>query len=139
MDEASSPFAAVRKRTELQGIVQGVGFRPFVYRTARRCGIRGRVVNSSDGVVIEGEGSHASVNRFLSMLKTELPPLARADRFTISDLRPHGDLTFAIEPSVSVEGRFAVVPPDVATCTECTSDFTALENRRFASVGASVT
>ena len=124
-------MGGVRKRIEVRGIVQGVGFRPFVYRVARRCGIRGRVLNSSDGVVIEAEGSDKGLESFLSILKTELPPLARIDRLTVYDQTPRGDIDFAIEPSVSVPGRFGLVPPDVATCAECEGDFTSPENRRF--------
>lgn len=121
----------VRRRIEVRGIVQGVGFRPFVYRVARRCDIRGRVLNSSDGVVIEAEGSDDSLTLFLSVLKTELPPLARIDRLAVSDQTPLGVTDFAIEQSVSVPGHFGLVPPDVATCAECASDFTSPENRRF--------
>lgn len=121
----------VRKRVEVRGIVQGVGFRPFVYRVARRCDIRGRVLNSSDGIAIEAEGSETGLENFLSILKTELPPLARIDSLTVSDQTPLGDIDFAIEPSVSVPGRFGLEPPDVATCAECEDDFTSPENRRF--------
>ncbi len=120
-----------RKRIELQGVVQGVGFRPFVYRIAGRCDIRGRVLNSSDGVVIEAEGSDTGLTRFLSILTTELPPLARIDRLAVSDQEPRGDRNFAIEHSVSAHGRFALVPPDVATCAECEADFRDPANRRF--------
>ncbi len=114
-----------RKRIELRGVVQGVGFRPFVYRIARLCEIRGRVLNSSDGVVIEAEGSETSLTRFLSMLTTELPPLARIDRLAVSVQSPLGDRDFSIGHSVSLSGRFALVPPDVATCAECIDDFTS--------------
>ena len=64
--------------------MQGVGFRPFVYRSALRCDIRGRVFNSSGGVVIEAEGGHTGLSRFLSILETELPPLARIDERVVS-------------------------------------------------------
>ncbi len=128
MSPAQQP---VRKRIELQGVVQGVGFRPFVYRIARLCGIGGQVLNSSDGVVIEAEGGEASLRRFLSMLTTELPPLARIDRLAVFVQPPLGDRDFTIEQSVNQRGRFALVPPDVATCTECVHDFTSPGNRRF--------
>jgi len=121
----------VRKRIEVRGIVQGVGFRPFVYRVARRYGIRGRVLNSSDGVIIEAEGSDTSLDSFLAILRTELPPLARIDHLEVSDQALLGDADFAIEQSISVPGHFGLVPPDVATCSECESDFTSEENRRF--------
>jgi hydrogenase maturation protein HypF len=121
----------VRKHIEVQGIVQGVGFRPFVYRVAGQCGIRGQVLNSSGGVVIEAEGSEDEVERFLHALKTELPPLARIDCLTVSDQAPRGDNEFAIEKSVGVQGHAGLVPPDIATCAECESDFRSRGNRRF--------
>ena len=123
--------ASVRKRIELRGVVQGVGFRPFVYRIARQCEIRGRVLNSSDGVVIEAEARESDVSRFLSLLTTGLPPLARIDHLAVSAQSPVGDAEFTIEQSVSLSGRFSLVPPDVATCPECTRDFTSPENRRY--------
>ena len=94
--------APVRKRIEIQGVVQGVGFRPFVYRIAKRFDIRGWVLNSSAGVVIEAEGGGAEVAGFLVALKDELPPLARIDRFTLSDQPSQGDAEFVIEDSVAV-------------------------------------
>jgi hydrogenase maturation protein HypF len=121
---------SVRKRIEVQGIVQGVGFRPFVYRIAKRCDIRGWVLNSSDGVVIEAEGPN--VTEFLAILRTELPPLARIDRLHISDRPAQGDPDFVIQHSQAITGRFALVPPDVAVCSDCAADFTAPGNRRFA-------
>ncbi|MGA7235851.1 MAG: acylphosphatase, partial [Bryobacteraceae bacterium] len=122
---------AVRKRIEIQGIVQGVGFRPFVHRIAKRLDIRGWVLNTSDGVVIEAEGSETDILRFLRALETELPPLARIERLRLSDHAPRGDADFVIEDSVSQLGRFAFVPPDIATCDACAADFTAPDNRRF--------
>src|SRR6185437_6218464 len=120
-----NPMPDLRKRIELQGVVQGVGFRPFVFRIARRCDVRGWVLNSSEGVVIEAEGSDAGLVRFLSLLKAELPPLARIDSLTVLDQTPRGDLNFAIEQSVGTRGRFSLVPPDIATCSECAADFSA--------------
>ncbi len=128
---SKAPAPTVRKRIELRGVVQGVGFRPFVYRIAQQCGVRGRVLNSSDGVVIEAEAGDGGVARFLALLTSELPPLARIDDLAVSEQTPAGDAEFRIEHSVSVSGRFALVPPDVATCEECARDFSSPENRRF--------
>lgn len=129
MNEATARL--VRRRIELRGVVQGVGFRPFVYRIAVECGIRGRVFNSSDGVVIEAEAGEESLARFSSLLKTDLPPLARIDELTVAAIDPQGDTEFTIDPSVSRSGRFSLAPPDVATCEECARDFTSAENRRY--------
>ena len=121
----------IRKRIEIQGVVQGVGFRPFVYRIARRFDIHGWVLNSSDGVVIEAEGGESEVAHFLHALETELPPLARIDWLSVSNQAAHGDGEFVIEHSVPALGRFALVPPDIATCADCATDFTTPGNRRF--------
>jgi hydrogenase maturation protein HypF len=122
-------MGGVRKRIEVRGIVQGVGFRPFVYRVAKRCDVRGWVLNSSDGVVIEAEGG--DIRLFLTILRTELPPLARIDRLNITDQPLRGDQDFVIQHSLAVSGHFALAPPDVATCPDCTADFTSRDNRRF--------
>lgn len=126
-----APAALVRKRIQLRGVVQGVGFRPFVYRIAQQCGVRGRVLNSSEGVVIEAEAGTDALDLFLSLLTTELPPLARIDHLAVSPQTPLGDAAFTIEHSVSRRGSFSLVPPDVATCPSCASDFTSPDNRRY--------
>jgi hydrogenase maturation protein HypF len=131
LSQAANQLTSVRKRIELRGVVQGVGFRPFVYRAAQRCEIRGRVLNSSGGIVIEAEASDANLARFITFLKTELPPLARIDELTLTDQWPCGDTEFVIEHSMSAAGRFALVPPEVATCPECLADFATPGNRRF--------
>jgi hydrogenase maturation protein HypF len=125
-----------RKRIEIRGIVQGVGFRPFVYRIAKRFDMRGWVLNSPDGVVIEAEGAETHLEGFLRALSAELPPLARIDQLTVSDQAPRGDCDFVIEHSLvehseAARGSFALVPPDIATCPNCVDDFTSPGNRRF--------
>jgi len=122
---------AERKRIQIQGVVQGVGFRPFVYRIAQTFGISGYVLNSSEGVVIEAEAEEDALQNFLGALRTELPPLARIDELTVSDVAPAGERSFGIRQSAAIEGRFALVPPDVGTCEACRRDFTSLGNRRF--------
>ncbi len=121
----------VRKRIEVRGIVQGVGFRPFVYRIAKRFDMRGWVLNSSGGVVLEAEGCDSGFEGFLNALRTELPPLARIDQLMVTDQAPRGDRDFAIEDSVAAHGRFALAPPDIATCPDCAADFHSPDNRRF--------
>jgi hydrogenase maturation protein HypF len=125
----------VRKRIEIRGVVQGVGFRPFVYRIAQRFGMRGWVLNSPDGVAVEAEGAAADFDGFLHALRTELPPLARIDQLTLFDQAPCGAHDFTIERSVSEDGaagRFSLAPPDIATCPDCIADFTSPGNRRYA-------
>jgi hydrogenase maturation protein HypF len=121
---------SLRRRIEIQGTVQGVGFRPFVYRTAQTAGVHGYVLNCSTGVVIEAEGNPRAIGRFLSALRDELPPLARIDQINIAPARPNGEQGFAIRESLAAQGRFAFVPPDAATCPDCLRELTTRGDRR---------
>src|ERR1017187_3417710 len=98
-----------RKRIQIQGVVQGVGFRPFVYRIAQAFDVRGYVLNSSEGVVIEAEGEEAALNRFVAALESELPPLARIDELIVSAMEPLGEDAFRIRQSTPAAGRFTLV------------------------------
>ena len=122
---------SARKRIQIQGVVQGVGFRPFVYRIAQVFDIRGYVLNSSEGVVIEAEADEGSLHKFIAALESELPPLARIDELIVSAIQPLGEDGFHIRQSASAAGRFTLVPSDVGTCEDCRSDFTTPGNRRF--------
>src|SRR6266513_2335426 len=126
-----SHFVILRRRIFVCGIVQGVGFRPFVYNLAKLAGIRGFVLNSSSGVTIEAEGSEAALDEFMNSLRCHPPPLARIEEVTVADLEPAGDEQFQILQSISAEGEFALVSPDVATCEDCRADVADPENRRF--------
>ncbi len=121
---------AARKRIQVTGVVQGVGFRPFVYRIAQRFDVRGYVLNSSDGAVIEAEADEAALEKFLAALKSELPPLAHIDGLIVDSVEPSGDDGFAIRESAPIPGHFALVPADIGTCAECVQDFTNPHNRR---------
>ena len=125
--------ALVRRRMCLRGIVQGVGFRPFVYNLAQTFGIRGFVLNSSSGLTIEAEGGPLSVEEFLDAIRSHPPPLARIEGMIAADLEPVGDQIFEIRESEAQPGEFVLVSPDVATCSACLHDISAPENRRFGS------
>ena len=120
-----------RKRIHIQGVVQGVGFRPFVYRIAQRLDIRGYILNSSEGVVIEAEADEDALRQFVTVLATEAPALAKIDDVEVSSIEPTGEDCFTIHESASVAGRFALVPPDTATCKDCLRDFTTPGDRRY--------
>jgi hydrogenase maturation protein HypF len=120
-----------RKHIEVRGVVQGVGFRPFVYRIARLAGVRGYVLNSSRGVEIEAEGTNSSIEWFLRALQQDLPPLAHIGQMTISEMAPRGDRAFVIRESVASIGQFALVPPDIATCEDCLREITTPSDRRY--------
>ncbi len=116
---------------EVRGTVQGVGFRPFVYRLAASLKLAGNVRNASDGVVIEVEGPAAAVDEFLCRLRTDAPPLASIETLRAEDRDPTGETCFHIDRSVEDEAKFAMVPPDIATCDECRADFLDPSNRRY--------
>jgi hydrogenase maturation protein HypF len=127
--------AVARRRIEIEGVVQGVGFRPFVYRVAQRLDVRGWVLNSPDGVVIEAEADQETLDSFVAAIESELPPLAHIDRLVASSAEPQGDEdSFTIRQSAhsTIRARqLALVPPDVGTCGECFRDFTDPDNRRY--------
>lgn len=121
----------VRKRLHIRGTVQGVGFRPFVYRLATELNLTGHVLNISGGVVAEIEGPAPALESFLLRLRSDAPPLAAIEHVEVEDHPPLGDADFTIQHSVAQAERFAMVPPDVGTCAECWADFTDPANRRY--------
>jgi len=123
----------LRAEILLEGIVQGVGFRPFVYRCAVRNRLVGYVQNRQDaGMTIVVEGSKWDVKRFISELKSKTPPLARIDNFSVKYGRAQGEFKeFRIIQSALVrEISGSVVPPDIAICEECLKDLRSRSNRR---------
>jgi hydrogenase maturation protein HypF len=122
----------LRKRLDVRGIVQGVGFRPWVYNLAVRLGLAGYVLNSSWGVTVEIEGAPPAVSVFLDEFVAHPPALAQIDDLEVREIDPTGDTGFVIRHSTGAPGNeFALVPPDIATCAECTADFTDPANRRY--------
>ncbi|MEW5762534.1 MAG: carbamoyltransferase HypF [Bacillota bacterium] len=109
----------VRYRITIKGIVQGVGFRPFVYNLAGAHGVKGTVLNASRGVLIEAEGPAPAVRAFIEDLRRRPPRLARISSLTCEELPPCGYTSFAIVASAAEEEKEALVPPDVALCADC--------------------
>jgi len=122
---------AKRLRLHLRGIVQGVGFRPFVYQLANRYGLSGYVLNSSAGLIAEAEGAPDALDAFVHALRAEAPPLAWVQHLEGAEISPQGDIGFVIRPSLAQSGEFALISPDVATCDACRGDFTDPANRRY--------
>jgi len=123
----------LRAEILLEGIVQGVGFRPFVYRCAVRNRLVGYVQNRQDaGITIVVEGSGRDVKRFISELKSNRPPLAKVDSFAANYTRPKGEFKdFRIIKSARVqEITGSVVPPDISICQGCLKDLRDRSNRR---------
>jgi hydrogenase maturation protein HypF len=120
-----------RRAIAVSGIVQGVGFRPFVYGLAARLGLGGFVKNQTGGVLIEIEGDDDPLDRFLDELTARPPRLARIESVRWEPCRPRGERGFRIEPS-TVEATGAIFPaPDVATCAECLAELFDPRDRRY--------
>src|SRR5271156_4986457 len=108
MTEPASPLD-VRKHIQVRGIVQGVGFRPFVYKLAKSLGLSGYVFNSSAGVTIEIEGSGSQVEDFLKTLKDDPPQLAEVAEIAVSGIAVEGSAGFSILNSREEAAEFALV------------------------------
>ncbi|HZO97932.1 MAG TPA: carbamoyltransferase HypF [Gaiellaceae bacterium] len=119
-----------RRRFRVRGVVQGVGFRPFVYGLARRHELAGFVRNDAEGVLIEAEGAPPALDAFGAGLTAAAPPLARVSAVSAERLEPRGESGFRIERSGGGE-PLALVPPDVATCDECLRELFDPGDRRF--------
>jgi hydrogenase maturation protein HypF len=120
-----------RLRVRVGGIVQGVGFRPFVYRLAHDLDLGGWVLNDSRGVLIEVEGDSAAVSCFLERLAAEAPPLAAVERIEPEERSPSGENGFRILASPAGGEPAAPVTPDSATCEECLAELRDPEDRRY--------
>jgi hydrogenase maturation protein HypF len=124
-----SPHKRIEIRVE--GIVQGVGFRPFVHSLAGRLGLSGWVGNDAHGVVIEAEGDAETLARLVDSLGAEAPPLAVVERVSVREVDPQGEDTFRIARSRDGGGRSALVSPDVATCADCLAEIADPAARRY--------
>lgn len=136
VSDESGP-AAVRRHLRVRGVVQGVGFRPFVHRLATECGLAGLVGNDEQGVFIEVEGAPGDVAAFEDRLTVEAPRLARIDAVTSSGMEPTGTQGFVIvasreaEGSTTGSGAVALVPADTAVCDDCLRETFDPHDRRY--------
>jgi hydrogenase maturation protein HypF len=122
--------ARVRVRVRVEGTVQGVGFRPFVYRLASELGVSGWVLNDSRGVLIEVEGERSAVDALLARLRSEAPPLAVIEGVAQESLSATGETGFRITESEESGVAEAAVSPDVATCEDCLAELFDPGDRR---------
>jgi hydrogenase maturation protein HypF len=128
-----TPNATQAQRYEVlvRGVVQGVGFRPFVYRLAGEEGLAGWIGNDTDGVAIAIEGPAVRIEAFLRRLRTEAPPLARIDAVTARETAPQGEQGFKIVAS-AVRGQVSTgIPSDAATCADCLRELLDPADRRY--------
>jgi hydrogenase maturation protein HypF len=122
--------AHARVRISIRGLVQGVGFRPFVYRLATELGLRGWVNNTLQGVCIEAEGAQEAVDAFMQRIGPERPPRAAIYSLETSLLDPVGYGAFEIRESDAAGATSAIVLPDIATCEDCLREVMAPSDRR---------
>jgi hydrogenase maturation protein HypF len=120
-----------RREVRVLGVVQGVGFRPFVYRLAQEECLAGFIGNDTDGVIIEVEGAPVSIGNFLRRLEAEAPALARVDSVTSGEIPPKQEKSFSIVAS-EVRGQVATgIPADAATCIDCLRELLDPHDRRY--------
>ena len=106
----------------VRGVVQGVGFRPFIYQLATRHNLKGWVCNTSEDVRIEIEGDFRDIEQFLGGLREQAPPLSHIEDITVTRGSPANYEKFEIRHSVAEEGKYQLVSPDIATCPDCLSE-----------------
>jgi hydrogenase maturation protein HypF len=116
---------------KVEGIVQGVGFRPFVYNLAINNCLMGWVNNNSEGVFIDIEGSEDSIEAFIKEIKLNPPPLSRVGQITVEDKPYYGFIDFHIKESEQLYEKITLISPDISTCKECREDILNPENRRY--------
>jgi hydrogenase maturation protein HypF len=116
---------------QITGVVQGVGFRPFVYNLALRLGLNGWVRNTSAGVTLEVEGEKSTLDAFIRALTNEPPALAQIDTVAIKYANPNGFNTFEIIHSEAIHGAFQPISPDICICADCLHELFDPEDRRY--------
>jgi hydrogenase maturation protein HypF len=121
----------IARRVEVNGIVQGVGFRPFIFGLAERYRLKGEVANTSGGVIVHIEGPPIKISLFLKELSVNKPPLAHITDIFVHYETPKGFSTFSIVQSRSQEKTSTLISPDMAVCEDCLQELFDLHNRRF--------
>lgn len=122
--------AARLAKITVRGIVQGIGFRPFVYRLAKEHGLKGWVRNTSGSVEIEVEGDEKALQSFLNDLK-QTPPMAVIESVDVNFFPEKGYTDFVIQESISQEDKYQLISPDIATCNDCKREIFNPGDRRF--------
>jgi hydrogenase maturation protein HypF len=120
----------IRVRVRVQGIVQGVGFRPFVYRQAQLRRLRGWVMNTPSGVVLEAQGQEEPLRQFIAAVRHQAPPLAVVNEVQVEEIPAADDAGFTIRPSGG-KGTEAQIAPDSAVCTDCLAELFDPGDRRY--------
>ncbi|MCX7766578.1 MAG: acylphosphatase, partial [Candidatus Sumerlaeia bacterium] len=120
------------QRIKIRGRVQGIGFRPYVYRLAQRLGLNGWVLNNEEGVIIHLEGPDIAIQNFLATLPVDAPPLAHIEKLETFTINPEGVVDFTIRRSEINESLPTIqVQPDIATCEICLRELFSPADRRY--------
>lgn len=121
----------IAKKIVVKGIVQGVGFRPFIYKNATKNNLKGFVNNTSKGVFIEVEGYEEDITYFIDEIKHKPPVLSKVTDIKIIDKEIEGYTNFKIIESKEEEEAITLLSPDIATCDDCLKDISDVNNRRY--------
>ncbi|MDY3359018.1 MAG: acylphosphatase, partial [Clostridium celatum] len=121
----------LRKVVLVEGIVQGVGFRPFVYKLAADFKLKGWVNNTSLGVIVDIEGREEQVLSFIEMLKNNTPSLAKVSNITINSKELIGYENFEIKFSKEDDNISTLISPDISICDDCKEEIFDVKNRRY--------
>lgn len=125
-------FAGIERRlVRVRGVVQGVGFRPFVYRLALEQKLAGQISNDTDGVTIEVEGAEEAISDFLERLRSEAPPMSRIDAVAVEKIAARGETVFTILRSQVLGHVSTGIPADAATCPDCLRELLDPADRRY--------
>ena len=128
---AAGPAAPdTRTVVRVEGIVQGVGFRPFIYSLAQRFGLAGHVANDQRGVIVEVEGERSAIAGFVARLQSDAPALAVIERVSAREIAPRGEREFRIIASRHDGLRETLIAPDTATCADCLREIFDPSDRR---------
>ncbi len=119
------------RQIHIKGVVQGVGFRPFVYTVAKELNVKGWVRNSSAGVDIVASGTLSNLDNLLNKLEFSPPPLAKIDHIQWSDITPQDFPDFTILPSKIIPGEFIPISPDIAICEDCQRELFDPQDHRY--------
>jgi hydrogenase maturation protein HypF len=134
LDTGTDRKKIIRARVEVSGIIQGVGFRPLIYRLAKAIGLTGQVANTAAGVTIELDGTEQDIERFAKSIYSEKPPLASIEEFRVvkSDIEPDdAHQNFQIIESISSGNRIGPITPDSDVCDSCLSELFNPNDRRY--------
>ena len=123
----------MRVKIKVKGIVQGVGFRPFVYRIAKKNNLKGYVKNLGNYVEIYVEGKKEDIERFINDLKNKKPPLSRIDRLDIEEIKDNQEFDdfYIIKSENAREEEEGTIPADVAICDDCLREMFDKNDRRY--------